>query len=67
LVTNTGQSIPEERRDEVFKPFVEVKDLAKGDGLGLPICRQMAQNMGGDLTIDPEYTKGTRFVLDLYA
>ena len=67
LVTNTGQTIPEERRDEVFKPFVEVKDLAKGDGLGLPICRQMAQNMGGDLTIDPEYTKGTRFVLDLYA
>ena len=65
MVTDTGNGIAEEKRDDVFKPFLEVHDLTKGDGLGLPICKQMALKMGGDLTIDPEYHKGTRFVLEL--
>ncbi|MBQ8712136.1 MAG: HAMP domain-containing histidine kinase [Prevotella sp.] len=67
LVSDTGQGIPEEKRDDVFKPFLEIKDLTTGDGLGLPICKQMALKMNGDLDIDPEFTKGTRFVLDLHA
>ena len=49
----------------MFKPFLEIRDLTTGDGLGLPICKQMAQNMNGDLAIDPQFTKGARFVLDL--
>ena len=65
LVTNTGSVIPEDQRENIFKPFLEVKDLTTGDGLGLPICRQMAIRMNGDLEIDPEFTKGTRFVLNL--
>lgn len=65
LVSNTGSFIPEEKREDVFKPFLEVRDLTAGDGLGLPICRQMAIKMNGDIKIDPEFTKGTRFVLNL--
>ena len=65
LVTDTGESIPEEKREDVFKPFVEIRDLTKGDGLGLPICKQMALKMNGDLDIDGAYVKGTRFVLNL--
>ena len=64
-VQNTGEVIPEEKREDVFKPFLEVRDLTQGDGLGLPICKQMAQKMRGDLDIDPAFTKGTRFVLHL--
>ena len=66
LVSNTGEPIPEEQRDDMFKPFLEIRDLTEGDGLGLPICRQMALKMKGDLTIDPQFTKGTRFVLELH-
>lgn len=66
LVSDTGQGIPEEKREEIFKPFREIRDLTTGDGLGLPICKQMAINMNGDLDIDPEFTKGTRFVLNLH-
>ena len=65
LVSDTGEAIPEEKRDEVFKPFTEVKDFTEGDGLGLPICKQMALKMKGDLDVDTEFTKGTRFVLHL--
>ena len=67
LVSDTGQGIPEEKREDVFKPFLEVRDLTTGDGLGLPICKQMALKMNGDLDIDPEFTKGTRFVLELHS
>jgi len=66
MVSNTGQPIPEEKREDVFKPFVEVRDLTTGDGLGLPICKQMALKMDGDLDIDPQFTKGTRFLLHLH-
>ena len=65
LVSNTGSFIPEEQREEIFKPFREVRDLTKGDGLGLPTCKQMAMKMNGDLEIDPAFTKGVRFVLHL--
>ena len=65
MVADTGRGIAEEKREDVFKPFLEVKDLTEGDGLGLPICKQMAMKMNSDLFIDPEYTKGTRFVLDM--
>ena len=65
LVSNTGSTIPEEQREEVFKPFREIRDLTQGDGLGLPICKQMAMKMNGDLDIDPTFTKGVRFVLHL--
>ena len=67
IVSDTGCGIPEEKREDVFKPFLEIRDLTKGDGLGLPICKQMALKMNGDLDIDPEFTKGTRFVLDLHS
>ena len=67
VVSNTGERIPEERREDVFKPFLEIHDLTKGDGLGLPICKQMALKMGGDLDIDPQFVKGMRFVLELHA
>ena len=66
VVTDTGCGIPEEKIDDVFKPFLEIKDLCAGDGLGLPICKEMAKKMNGDLEIDPKYTKGTRFVITLH-
>ncbi len=66
LVLNTGSTIPEEKHEDIFKPFLEIKDLSKGDGLGLPICKAMAQKMDGDLSIDGSFTRGTRFVLDLH-
>ena len=67
LVADTGEGIPEEKREDIFKPFREIRDLTTGDGLGLPTCKQMALKMKGDLEVDPEYTKGTRFLLDLQA
>ena len=67
IISDTGCGIPEEQREDLFKPFTEVKDLTKGDGLGLPICSLIAAKMNGSLTLDGSYTKGARFVLELHA
>jgi signal transduction histidine kinase len=67
IVSDTGAGIPEEQREDLFKPFLQIRDLTTGDGLGLPICKQMALHMNGDLDVDPAFTKGTRFVLELHA
>ena len=64
-VTNTGEAIPEEQRENIFKAFSEIRDLTTGDGLGLPICRKMAEKMNGELLLDEAFTKGARFVLTL--
>lgn len=58
-------SIPVEKQMAIFKPFTEIKDLTDGDGLGLPICSLIASKMNGTLSIDPEYKKGSRFILVL--
>lgn len=65
IVTDTGTGIPEEKRANLFKPFAEVQDLTKGDGLGLPTCSLIAYKLNGTLRLDDEYKKGTRFVLEL--
>ena len=67
IISDTGCGIPEEQRENIFKPFTEVKDLTQGDGLGLPICSLIATKMNGSLTLDTGYAKGARFVLELHA
>ena len=65
IVTDSGPGIPVEKQMAIFKPFTEIKDLTDGDGLGLPICSLIASKMNGTLSIDPEYKKGSRFILVL--
>ena len=67
IVTDTGIGIPEEKRTNLFKPFAEIQDLPKGDGLGLPTCNLIAYKLNGTLRLDEEYKKGTRFVLELHS
>jgi C4-dicarboxylate-specific signal transduction histidine kinase len=66
-VTDTGAGIPEEKLVGLFRPFAEVADLEEGDGMGLPICSLIAQKLNGSLSVDKDYKRGTRFVLELHA
>ena len=51
-VSDTGCGIAEEDKEKVMTPFVQVGSQAKikGTGLGLPICKQLAASMGGQLS-----------------
>lgn len=65
IITDNGTGIPDNLKENLFKPFNETKDLAQGDGLGLPICALIASKLNGTLSIDKEYKKGCRFILVL--
>lgn len=62
MVADTGCGIPLEKRTLVFERFEKLDDFVQGTGLGLPICRMIADKLGGSLMIDPTYLKGTRFI-----
>ncbi len=70
-VTDTGNGIPEDKHAAIFEPFVQAESgpsrPQEGSGLGLTIGRRLARLMGGDLTVESEVGKGSRFVLWLRA
>lgn len=65
VVSDTGPGIPRERQEEVFERFVKLDSFVPGTGLGLPICRIIAEKLGGSLTIDAAYTAGCRIVFEV--
>ena len=66
-VANSGPGIPEADRERIFMQFTKLNDFNEGLGMGLYLCRQLAQRLGGTLELDPLYIGGTRMVLTLPA
>jgi signal transduction histidine kinase len=70
-VSDTGRGIPADALPTLFDPFRQRANRSEyafsSAGLGLSICQQLVQAMGGELKVDTELGKGTRFsfVLDL--
>ncbi len=69
LVTDTGIGIKKEDIYRLFSPFQQVNEsLVKkfeGTGLGLYLCKKLANMLGGDITVNSEYGKGSEFVMEL--
>ena len=62
-VTDTGEGIGAEHASRVLEPYFSTKK--GGTGLGLPTARRVAEEHGGDLTLQSEPGKGTQFLLRL--
>jgi signal transduction histidine kinase len=64
-VTDQGPGIPTDRQEAIFEPFVQLETnqvmSQAGTGLGLSICRRLVRAMGGDLTLESEVGRGSRF------
>jgi signal transduction histidine kinase len=65
IVEDVGPGVPPELQHLLFKPFVKVDDLSEGLGLGLPLSKRHALNLGGDLLYDADYHDGSRFILEI--
>ena len=64
-IEDTGPGIPADKADFIFEKFTKIDMFTEGLGLGLFLCRRVVELMGGTLTLDPQYTNGSRFVLEL--
>ncbi len=62
-VEDTGPGISADAREKIFEPFTQGKEgRAKGGtGLGLAIARRQIELMGGNLELDSELGRGSRF------
>lgn len=68
-VTDTGMGIKKENIPYLFNAFKRVDEEKnrhiEGTGLGLSIVKQLVDLMGGDISVNSVYTKGTTFIITL--
>ncbi|MCL2080576.1 MAG: ATP-binding protein [Oscillospiraceae bacterium] len=68
-VADTGKGIKEEDLGKLFDDFIQI-DVVKnkgieGTGLGLSIARNLTRSMGGEISAESEYGKGSTFTITL--
>jgi two-component system, NtrC family, sensor kinase len=64
-VIDTGQGIPRDRMDQIFQPFFTTKKAGQGTGLGLAIAAETIRAHGGEMAVESEPGKGSRFTVIL--
>lgn len=58
---DTGAGIPADKCDKIFGRFVKLNDYIQGAGLGLSICKAIAEKCGGKIGVESEVGKGSTF------
>ena len=66
-VEDTGSGISEGQKERIFKPFERLGNAATQDGfgLGLSIVKQLVELMDGNISVESEKEKGSRFTVSL--
>jgi PAS domain S-box-containing protein len=68
-VSDTGPGIAAEDQEKVFSPFTQLPNQAlatlPGSGLGLTICRELVQLMGGQIGVTGAVGAGSTFYFDI--
>jgi two-component system NtrC family sensor kinase len=64
-VADNGPGVPADLRERIFEPFVTTKPPEKGSGVGLALCRALAQAHDGSLVLEETPGGGASFILRL--
>ena len=64
-VSDTGIGVPPDKQEWVFERFTKMDDFKPGTGLGLYVCRNIIQRLGGNINIDPDYLGGCKVIISL--
>ncbi|HEX5226890.1 MAG TPA: ATP-binding protein, partial [Bryobacteraceae bacterium] len=67
-VMDSGPGIRPEDQDKIFARFVQLPSPSNGQrgaGLGLTICRDLVELMGGDIGVESRSTRGSTFYFEL--
>lgn len=66
IVADCGPGVPPERRSTIFAPFQQTEEGVRrgGAGLGLAVCQQLAERMGGSISVADNPGGGALFVFE---
>lgn len=64
-VADTGIGVSKDIAKDVFERYKKADDNTQGSGLGLNICKTIADKLGAEIKLDETYTGGARFVFVL--
>jgi CheY-like chemotaxis protein/HPt (histidine-containing phosphotransfer) domain-containing protein/two-component sensor histidine kinase len=68
-VEDSGKGIKSESMDKLFDEFIQLDVIAnrgiEGTGLGLAITKNLVEAMGGSISVQSEYKKGSTFTIEL--
>jgi signal transduction histidine kinase len=64
-VRDSGPGVPAEIRDQIFEPFFSTRADSRAVGLGLPVARGLAAELGGSVSLASGEPGETTFVVDL--
>jgi signal transduction histidine kinase/ABC-type amino acid transport substrate-binding protein len=61
FVEDTGQGIPNDKKDFVFDRFEKLNSFVQGTGLGLSICKDISKMFHGKIGVESDQGKGSTF------
>lgn len=66
-VEDNGRGMSDAIKTAIFEPFFTTKSSGNGSGLGLSICRSIVDGFGGEISVESEVRRGSRFCVRLPA
>ncbi|MBC2715886.1 MAG: HAMP domain-containing protein [Desulfobacteraceae bacterium] len=61
IISDSGCGIASDNLDKLFEPFFSTKEVGKGTGLGLSVSFGIVKEHGGNIRVQSEEGKGTKF------
>lgn len=66
-ISDSGCGISKEAIDQIWDPFFTTKDVGQGNGLGLAVTYNIIKRLGGDISVESQLGKGSKFTVRMPA
>ena len=64
-ISDNGPGIPDDIKDKIFQPFFTTKPTGQGTGLGLSLSYDIVKAHGGEIRVESDEGKGSRFIISI--